>query len=1184
MSDLNPNAPRMPKVEVQQAAETPENAYPLSPLQQGMLFHWLIDRHSGTDVEQIIADLDEVVDPAVLHDGWQRTVDQIATLRTAFRWKGLPAPVQRIEATAVVPFAFEDLRGLAESARAERFEEFLRLDRRDGFDLTHAPAMRVSLFQFEPARFRMVWTFHHILIDRRTFEPILKSVFGDANGAPVVVEANRPYREYIDWVTQQSPDALRKFWRGKLKDLTAPTPIPAHRAVDDDRQQFGEVTTLLSKEFTTRLQDLIAREDLSLGTLLISAWALLLSRYSGEKDVVLGVNKSTRRGTIANADAMIGLLTATIPVRIAVDPDATTIDWLRRVRSEWVSLRGFEHLPLVDIRQASGLPPSSPLFDSLVVYENSRFGTRLGAQGGRWAHRQFSIREQTGFPLTLHGYGDKRLLLKLEFDPRRFNEDAIRQILDHVTTMLEAWSESTDGLLGATPMLTAAERKLILDDWNDTAAVYPGNVSLAALVEAQVARMPNGPAVTFEERTMTYQELNTRANRLAHELRRRGVGPDVLVGVMLERSAEMMVALLAVIKAGSAYVPLDPIFPRERLDYVFKDSRLGILITQRSLRRSLPEFAGAVLEMDAPTWEDNESTNPDVTVSPENLAVVIYTSGSTGRPKGVLITRRALINVLWCIRRWLGVSASDRLLSVTTISFDIAGADVWMPWIVGAHVVIATRSAAADGMQLRELIARHDITFLQATPVTWRQLLEVNWQGKSNLQAVCTGEAMPPEVAAGLVPRVGRLWNLYGPTETTIWSTGMRVTSGNAVVAIGRPVANTQCYILDESGQPVPVGGTGELFIAGDGLARSYLNLPDLDATKFIPNPFSQQPAARMYRTGDRARYLPDGTIECLGRTDHQVKIRGFRIELGEIEAVLQQHAAVRQTVVVARDHAMGEKRLVAYVVPESAPIDAAALRAHMRQGLPDYMIPAAIVSLDRLPLTVNGKIDRRALPEPDESVGATRVEVITARTHVERQLSVIFEEIFGLSTVGVHDNFFDLGGHSILAVRMMSRIASVFGKQLPLNAIFESPTIELLAKHVEDASATLGRHSLVSLQVAGSYPPVFWVPGGAALGLFRLRRVLAALGPEQPVYGLGSNYPRTLTDVETVEERARKYVELVRRVQPHGPYSFVGFCAGGLVVYEMAQQLIAVGEKVAFVGLINADFPNHPTGAPSFC
>ncbi|HEX6052782.1 MAG TPA: amino acid adenylation domain-containing protein [Gemmatimonadaceae bacterium] len=1154
------------------------DSYALSPLQQGMLFHWLLDPRSGTDVEQIVAELNEAIDPRRFEAAWRHAIDSFSTLRTSFTWEGLESPTQQVEPTVDFALKVEDLRSLGAADRERRLDEFLRSDRREGFDLSRAPAMRVTLFQLADAQFRMVWTFHHILIDGRSFETILNHVFGEYAGVAAPVE-DRPYREYIEWIARQDPEAARSFWKRELSGFTAPTPLPIGASSPAEGRGFDQREVQLSVKTTESLRRLATREKVTLNTVVMSAWALLLSRHSGETDIVFGATKTTRRGSLPGAESMVGLFLATVPVRFSVDPEARLGDWLREVRERWVAIRGHELLPLVEIRQLSEVGGSSSLFDSLVVFEEYQFGTRLSAQGGPWTNRRFRILEQTGIPLSLLAYGDDGLLLRLEYDVERFPSVVIARLLGHLATILEAWANDASIRVWETPMLTDEERETLLVRWNDTTREYPADETLAALVEAQVERTPDAPAVTHGEATITYHELNARANRLARELRRQGAAPDTLVGLAVERSIDMMVALLAIIKTGAAYVPLDPMFPRDRLAYMVEDSGLRLLVTQASVRESLPPFDGAVVDLDAPTWQSESDANLDVDVDALSLAVVIYTSGSTGRPKGVQVSRGALINLLWSMREWLALDSHDRVLAITTISFDIAGADIWLPWLVGAHTIVASRQAGADGDQLRALIERHDITFMQATPISWRQLLAVGWQGKRDLQAVCTGEAMPPEVAEGLLPRVKTLWNLYGPTETTIWSTGTRVTDTARASVIGRPVANTQCYILDERRQPVPIGAIGELYIAGDGLARGYLNRPDLDAEKFVPDPFSPYAGTRMYRTGDLARHTTTGEIECLGRTDHQVKIRGFRIELGEIEAALREHPDVRQAVVIAREDRPGEKRLVGYVVTTTEALDVSGLRAHLKRSLPEYMVPAAFVRLESFPLTANSKIDRKALPAPDAGSALPTSTRVPPHTHVEKQLSEIWEELFDLPEVGVLDDFFDLGGHSILAVQMVTRIGRTFGKQLPLNALFESPTIEQLARHIGEADRSFGQHSLVTIQATGNRPPIFWIPGGAALGLFRLRHVVRRLGPDQPVYGLGSNPPPTLDQVETVEQRAHNYLELVRRVQPHGPYCFAGFCAGGRVAYEMAQQLAAAGEPVAFVGMINTSFPNYPTG-----
>ena len=572
-------------------------------------------------------------------------------------------------------------------------------------------------------------------------------------------------------------------------------------------------------------------------------------------------------------------------------------------------------------------------------------------------------------------------------------------------------------------------------------------------------------------------------------------------------------------------------------------------------------------------WQSNSREDLSVMVTPENLAYVIYTSGSTGKPKGVQIPRRALINTLWCMREWLQLKSADALLAVTTISFDIAGIDVWLPLLVGARCVIASQTKAIDGQQLREMIERHDVKFLQATPVTWRLLLAADWQGKPDLTAVCTGEAMPREVAAQLRPLVGRLWNLYGPTETTIWSTGFLVEKGDEPILIGRPIANTQCYVLDEQRQPVPAGVVGELYIGGDGLARGYLNRPELTEEKFVPSPFA--PGKRMYRTGDLARYRVDANIECLGRTDHQVKIRGYRIELGEIESVLESHPGIRQSVVVAREDRPGDIRLVAYFVPCGTTVpDRGELRALLKQILPDYMVPADYAVLDSIPVTPNGKVDRLALRVPEPTAFPDKAGYVAPQDEYESLICEAWADVLGLKRVGIRENFFDLGGHSLLAVQLMLQLQEIIpGEPLPLRAVLEAPTVEKFAAWLRNRKAN-ERQFLVRMRPGSSERLPFFSVHGAGGSVLELRALAIALPADIPFYCFEDKGLDGSTPFESIEEAAHCYIDEVRRVQPHGPYCLGGHCYGGLVAFETARMLKELGERVAALVLIDTFNP----------
>lgn len=574
--------------------------------------------------------------------------------------------------------------------------------------------------------------------------------------------------------------------------------------------------------------------------------------------------------------------------------------------------------------------------------------------------------------------------------------------------------------------------------------------SVHQLFEAQAARTPNANAVTCENETLTYEQLNVRANQIAHWLQQHGIRSEKLVGLCVERSVNAVTALLGILKAGGAYVPLDPAFPKKRLEQILEDSRPEVMITQPEMKQMVSSFAKHTLLMDTANLASLSQENPHPEVQSHNLAYVIFTTGSTGRPKGVQIEHRALTNLLQSMAREPGLTADDILLAVTTLSFDIAGLEIFLPLIVGARVVIVRRDIAFDGGALRQFLETSGATLMQATPITWRMLLESGWTGCEGLKILCGGEAMPPDLAGELIPRCSSLWNLYGPTETTIWSTISRVNSAESRIPIGRPIANTQAYIVDSELRQVPVGAVGELLIGGEGLARGYLNHPELTAERFIPNSFSRNKAARLYKTGDVCQYRHDGAIEYLGRTDSQVKIRGYRVELGDVEAALESHPGVKQAAIKLVDHPGREKSLVGYVVGTA---EMEELRAYLVERLPGYMLPSMYVRLTELPLTPNRKVDRKALPVPDANT-APGDNYVSPRSSVEKKVAESAAKLLGLERVGANDNFFLMGGQSLFCTQLVARIQSNFGVELSVRSIFESPTPAQLARQIENVMA----------------------------------------------------------------------------------------------------------------------------------
>jgi amino acid adenylation domain-containing protein len=679
----------------------------------------------------------------------------------------------------------------------------------------------------------------------------------------------------------------------------------------------------------------------------------------------------------------------------------------------------------------------------------------------------------------------------------------------------------------------------------------------------------------MEHKTLRYGEVNSRANQLARYLRTLHVQPGVMVGICLERSLEMVIALMAVLKAGGTYVPLDPEYPRTRLQFMGEDAAVAIVLTSEGLSDRFDSRVCRIVCLDREQNRIAQEADHNLppTATSQDLAYILYTSGSTGQPKGVEIPHRALVNFLCSMLREPGCSAQDVMVSVTTLSFDIAGLELYLPLLVGARVEIVSRAVAMDGRKLRTLCEVLQPTIMQATPATWRMLIEAGWMGSDRLTVLCGGEALPPELAETLLDRSAALWNMYGPTETTIWSTIARIERTDQIT-IGRPIANTEVYVLDQFLQPVPIGVSGELYIGGHGVARGYRKRPELTKEQFVPHPFSTEPHARLYRTGDLARYRQDGRIVHLGRLDHQVKIRGFRIELGEIEAVLRHHPAVSQVVVTPREDKEGLEHLTAYVVCRKGQSSSAAdLRSFVRTALPDYMTPSFVVFLETMPLTANNKIDTRALPAPTLSSSVDQVHV-APRDRMNVQMVALWQQVLGIPNVGIYDNFFDLGGHSLKAAHLFYLIEQVYGRHLPLATLFHAPTVAELTSVLTREQWVPPWQSLVAIQPSGSAAPIFLVPGvgGDILGFALLAKLL---GRDHPVYGLQARgFDGKEAPFVSVSEMARHYIAEIRTCRPQGPYVIFGACTGGLVAYEMAQQLIEQKQAVTLI-IMNSW---HPT------
>ena len=1013
--------------------------------------------------------LEGALDTGALEAAFLRLIRRHESLRTTFTTiEGEPR--QRIH--AAIDFRLRTVDLSREESPESVSRKWGREESLRPFDLETGPLFRVTLLKLSEQRHVLLFTLHHIISDgvsiaifARELSQLYSSVRrGEPNPLPPL---RIQYRDYAHWqntvLESEAVSAHRRYWleklSGKIPALNLPTDFPRPAT-----QTFNghEIHFRLEPNRCDTLRAFNHEHNVSLFMTLLAALKVLLHRYGGQEDIIIGSPFAGRNHP--DLEDQIGFYINTIALRDSVRDDVPWLLFLQQIRQTVTEAFDHQMYPfdrLVDELRLERDLSRSPLFDVILILQNQ---DDSGFLLENLRTRPFFEHPDTSkIDLTFcFQENQDGLHLSIEYNTDLFRQDRISRMGGHFLVLLNSILAHPSEPIGRLAMLTEPERIQILETFNQTVMAYPREKTLPDLFEEQTAKTPDMVAVACEGDTLTYGELNVRSNRLAHYLQALGVGPDRPVGLCLERSTEMVVGLLGILKADGAYVPLDPAFPQERLAYMLEDSQASVLVTHRDLHRLFPSNRATIVCLDRERQNLNRQNTvaPIRNLRPDHLAYIIYTSGSTGKPKGVQIPHQSLSNFLFSMRREPGLTRQDILLAVTTLSFDIAGLELYLPLIQGARVVLVSRETTADGLRLRQALEDSGATVMQATPAGWRMLLAAGWEGKSGLKILCGGEALSRQLADALLERGESVWNLYGPTETTIWSTlypikkTSRSKPEDASEPIGRPLANTQVYILDRNWQPVPVGVSGELYIGGDGLARGYFNLPALTAEKFIPHPFSRVPQTRLYKTGDSACFRPDGVIEFLGRLDHQVKIRGFRIETGEIESVLMEHPAVREAVVVARDDESGDQRLAAYIVPDPtagvAVPSYAEIRDYIRQKLPDYMMPTVFVTLEALPLTPNGKVDRRALPKPDTVGNESKTTYTAPRNDVENTLAALWRETLRVDNIGIHNNFFELGGHSIKATKLLYRIKQEFYVDLRLPDIFREPTIAGLAELIE--------------------------------------------------------------------------------------------------------------------------------------
>mgnify|MGYP001602628699 CR=1 FL=1 len=1178
---------------------------PLALAQERLWFlHQLEPRSAVYNLCQAVR-LRGSLDIPALERGLNEIIRRHETLRTNFiATEG--SPVQRIAASRTLALQLVDLAARPDAVREEELRWRLQEESRRPFDLARDLLLRALLVRIGPEDHALLLTMHHIVSDGWSLGLLLGELAAGYEafraGEPVALaELPVQYADYALWERKQLGRAALEqqlaYWKkqlgGRLPALELPTDHPRLAAP----MAHGAARSLqLSAPLTQSLKTLSQQEGATLFMTLLAAFQVLLHRYTGHEDIVVGSVVAGRRQS--ELEKLIGFFVNTLVFRGDLSGNPTFRELLGRMRE--VVLGALAHQDLPFARLVEEMRPDrdlsrNPLFQVMLVLQN--MPAAPAALPGLEVQPQDVDSGTAKFELTLAlTESPDGLRAVLEYNADLFERETMKRMLEHFQALLEGIAANPDRRIAVLPVLTPVERQQVLVTWNDTRTEYPREKTIARLFAEQAAKSPDAVAVAFEGRTLTYRELEARSGELAGRLREVGVRAETLVGVCLERSLELVIALLGIVRAGGAYVSFDPAYPPERLAFMLDDTRAPVVLTQAKLRAGVDRFVAArpagagggtpaVICLDA-GWPPRAGkarapfSGPELTA--DNLAYVSYTSGSTGRPKGVCVTHRGVVRLVKN-PNFARFEAGEIFLQLAPVAFDASTLEIWGPLLNGGRLEVF-RPGPASLAELGEAIQARGITTLWLTAGLFHQMVEEQIDRLQNVrQLLAGGDVLSvPHVTRALehLPRT-QLINGYGPTENTTFTCCHRITAppaANRPVPIGRPVANTQVRILDLQLQPVPVGVPGELYTGGDGLARGYLNRPALTAEKFTGDPLGCEPGARWYRTGDRARWLPDGTIEFLGRMDRQVKIRGFRVEPAEIEAFLATHPAVRECAVVARDDASGQKRLVAYLVaPGTPPPAAGGWRGFLERKLPDYLIPSAFVVLPALPLSPNGKLELAALPEPDGGRPELQRAYVAPRDAVERQLAGIWEEVLGVHPVGVRDRFFDLGGHSLLAVRLVAQIERSFGKKLPVAAVFQHGTVEQLSPllQAQPSRYVPPATSIVEFRSEGGRPPLFLVHGvggGMFWGYANLTRHLDA---DQPVFGFKSRGLDGLEEWPTIEEMAAHYVADLQAFQPQGPYLLGGYCFGGNVAYEMARQLHAQGEQVALLALMNCAPPN---------
>jgi amino acid adenylation domain-containing protein len=1168
----------------------PEEPAPVSYAQERL---WFLEQLEGSLTAYnipIVWQFRGPLDNEALRKALETIVARHEPLRTVFFQHG-NIPVQMVRGLERFELNVEDLRGLDPEDQRLKAAQICHAQADCPFDLTCDLMIRAKLLRLDDQEHQLLVTMHHIASDgwsMDVFTKELSALYGhyldastETSGITSGIIPLDPlpvtYIDYSAWqketLSADRIEGLLSYWRQELKGLPAlefPTDRPRPLMAS---YRGSSVPIELNESLTLRLESLAQSQQVTLQMLLLAAYEVLLCRYSHQEDFAVGIPFAGRNDT--QLENLIGFFVSTLVIRADLTGEPTFQELLSRVSQKSLAAYDHQELPfqvlLADLQPERHMsrPPLFQVMFQLLTQDTSG----LNLQGLDLIEKYFST-ERVKFDLEMYLRRDQGDISgTLNFSTDLFDLQSIERMAAQYVRLLESIVAQPNQKIGQFSILTDQERDRLLIEFNDTACEYPRELCVHELFEQQVERTPDAVALVFEDQQLSYSELNARANRLARYLRKHGVGEETPVGLCIERSLDLVVSILGILKAGGTYVPLDADYPVKRLENMLELAEVKHLVTQSQLDAKLPSTKrlDICIDRDANEIASEDSSNLDLAYNSNRLAYIIFTSGSTGQPKGVMIEHRSLSNLLYEMRKQLRLSGCEHFICATNPTFDASVWELLTPLVSGCKLEVLSQATISDPVRLAKRLETPNATHFQTTPSRWKMLVQSGWQGDSNLTALSGGESLSFQLLSDLNERCKSAWNLYGPTEATCQSTLIALTPGITNNTIGRPISNTQVYVLDSHRELLPIGVPGELYIGGDGLARGYLNRPDLTAERFVPNPFSKDSDSKLYRTGDLCRWRDDGTLEYLGRIDHQVKLRGFRIELGEIESVLSQHPSIAQCVVILREDCPGDKRLVAYYTQcgEQHP-SVLELREFLGSKLPEYMVPAAFVRLDALPLTPSGKIDRRGLPVPDIKDVGVQDQYTPPRNELEEQLAQIWSEVLGIERVGIHDNFFALGGHSLMAVRLFSEINNRLGHELPLSILFQQGTISQIAQMINESPKDQPIARIVQLSDSKEGPALVVMPGLNGELLYS-KELVDRIEGRYNVVGLQPNLdPEFLETYADFSRTATEYLRIIRSHQAQGPYKFLGYSYGGILGFEIARQLEEQGQVVDFCGVID--------------